>query len=254
MNQQKSSSGADLSRLRNTFEESGAADPMYAALSRKELAGNRWDAEAFFANGRAEIGDVMVYVDRLGESLRRGRALDFGCAIGRLTQALGAHFEEAVGVDIAQAMVEQARTHNRHGARVTYVHNTAPDLRVFPDHSFDFVYTNKVLQHIPPAQQLMYVGEFVRLLRPGGLAIFQMRNGPLVEPGSVRASLYNLNRVYFRYLSRRVRGRRPYGLQMHYVARAQVEQVVTEAGARMLDVVDLSKGKPNKSLRYCAAR
>ena len=41
---------------------------------------------------------------------------------------------------------------------------------------------------------------------------------------------------------------------MHYVARAQVEQVVREAGARVLDVVDLSKGKPNKSLRYCVAR
>jgi 2-polyprenyl-3-methyl-5-hydroxy-6-metoxy-1,4-benzoquinol methylase len=254
MNQQSPSSGADLSRLRNTFEESGKADPMYAALSRRELAGNRWDPEAFFANGRAEIGDVLAYVDRLGVALKRGRALDFGCAIGRLTQALGGHFEEAVGVDIAEAMVQQARTYNRHGAHVTYALNTAPDLRVFADHSFDFVYTNKVLQHIPPAQQLIYVGEFLRVLRPGGLAIFQMRNGPLVEPGSVRASLYNLNRVYFRYLTRRVRGRRPYGLQMHYVARAQVQQVVREAGARMLDVADLSKGKPNKSLRYCATR
>ena len=77
---------------------------MYAALSRKELAGKRWDADAFFANGRAEIADVMAYVAGLGVNLQRGRALDFGCAIGRLTQALGAQFDEAVGVDIAAVM------------------------------------------------------------------------------------------------------------------------------------------------------
>ncbi|MGH7459887.1 MAG: class I SAM-dependent methyltransferase [Longimicrobiales bacterium] len=259
MTERDTNSGAtagssELARVRGVFEESGQADPMYAALSRKGLAGMRWDAEAFFANGRTEVADVLAYVAGQGVNLQRGRALDFGCAIGRLTQALGAHFDQAVGVDIAAAMVEQARTHNQQGERVTYVHNTAPHLHVFADHSFDFVYSNKVLQHIPPTQQLAYVREFLRVLRPGGLAVFQMRNGPYIEPGSVRASLYTLNRIHFRWFTRRVRGRRPYGLQMHFVARAQVERVVSEAGGRILDVVDLSRGKPNKSLRYCVTR
>ena len=47
-----------------------------------------WDPDEFFAYGRAEIDDVLVRLADLG--LRRGnrRALDFGCGVGRLTQAL----------------------------------------------------------------------------------------------------------------------------------------------------------------------
>jgi hypothetical protein len=71
-----------LARVRRTFEESRSADPMYAALSRKALEGNRWDSDEFFANGRSEIDDVLAHVDRPGISLKRGHALDVGCATG----------------------------------------------------------------------------------------------------------------------------------------------------------------------------
>jgi 2-polyprenyl-3-methyl-5-hydroxy-6-metoxy-1,4-benzoquinol methylase len=182
----------------------------------------------------------------------RNRALDFGCAVGRLTQALADHFAHVVGVDIAQAMVDQARAYNRHGARVDYVLNTAPDLRVFGDASFDFVYCNKVLQHIRPRAQLGFIREFVRLLRPGGVAAFQMRNGPDVRPGSMREQLYLLNRVHLRRLFQRVRGRTPY--EMHYVARAQVEQALAEVGGRLLEVRDISQERPGRSLFYWVAR
>jgi hypothetical protein len=41
---------------------------------------------------------------------------------------------------------------------------------------------------------------------------------------------------------------------MHYVARALVEQEISRAGGRIVDVVDLSRGRPAKSLRYCVVR
>lgn len=242
----------DLETVRRTFEAFGRDDPLYAALTRAETRGNRWDPEAFFQTGRAQIAKVMAYVAGLGLDPPRGRALDFGCGAGRLTQGLAEHFEEAVGVDIAESMIETARSFNQHGERVRYEVNTAPDLRRFPDASFDFIYTNKVLQHIPPEYQERYVAEFVRLLTPRGLAVFQLRNGPRIRPGSLRAWLYTLNRRHFRRLAQRLRGRAPY--EMHYLARERVEEIVAAAGGRVLDVVDLSSRRPGKSLRFCVAR
>lgn len=239
-----------LDPVRRAFEEFGQHDPMYAALSRSGLEGNRWEPEAFFETGRREIRDVLSYAADLGLEPGNQRALDFGCAVGRLTQALAEHFQEAVGVDIATAMVERAREWNRHGSRVTYRVNATPDLRVLETGSFDFVYTNKVLQHIPPAAQEAYIREFVRVLRPGGVAVFQTRNGPPIRPGSFRSWLYTLNRRHIRRISQRLRGRPPY--EMHYLARSTIEAAVRDAGGRVVDVVDLSRGKPGKSLRYCA--
>jgi 2-polyprenyl-3-methyl-5-hydroxy-6-metoxy-1,4-benzoquinol methylase len=241
-----------LEPVRQVFEALGRHDPMWTALSRSECRGNKWDPEAFFAHGRAEIAAVMTRMEGLGMLPAPGRALDFGCAVGRLTQALAGHFEQVVGVDIAVAMIDAARTLNHHGARVSYVLNTTPDLRVFPDASFDFVYTNKVLQHIPPIVQAGYIAEFMRILRPGGIAVFQTRNGPDIGATGLRAWLYTLNRRHLRRLSQRLRGRAPY--EMHFIARNRVEQIVAEGGGRVVDVVDMSRRKTNLSLRYCAVK
>jgi 2-polyprenyl-3-methyl-5-hydroxy-6-metoxy-1,4-benzoquinol methylase len=252
MTENQQSRDSQLDPVRETFEEFGRADPMYAALTRSECRGGKWDAAEFFANGRAEIASVMAYMDGLGVPLARGRALDFGCGIGRLTQALAGHFQEVVGVDIASSMVEAARAHNQHGDRVRYLHNTRSDLHLLESSSFDFVYSNKVLQHIPPEAQSAYIKEFVRVLRPNGLAIFQTRNGPRIRPGTPRAWLYTLNRRYIRRLTQRVKGRAPY--EMHYIAQSTVEELVGEAGGRVVDIVDLSQGKPRRSLRYSVRR
>lgn len=241
-----------LRRVRGVFEELGRDDPMYAALSRNAYRGNRWEPEAFFETGRREIADAIEYVGSLGLQPQRHRALDFGCAVGRLTQALADHFEEVVGIDIAASMVERAREHNAHGARVVYLTNQAPDLSLLESATFDFVYSNKVLQHIRPANQLDYIREFVRVLRPGGVALFQTRNGSVVRPGTLRGVLYTLNRVHFRRLAQRIRRRPAY--EMHWVARADVEAAVAAAGGRVVDVVDLSRGRPGRSLRYCVTR
>lgn len=240
-----------LDHVRKVFEEWGRGDPMHAALTRKGYGEGGWEVEAFYQRGRQEIDAVLEYVKGLGLDPSPGRALDFGCGAGRLTQGLARHFREVDGVDISSSMVEAARAHDPHGDRVRYHINTADDLGLFDDGSFDFIYSNKVLQHIPPRHQSRYISEFVRVLRPGGLAVFQTRNGPRIEPGSVRAWLYRLRREHFRRFWQRVRRRPPY--EMHFLARSRVRELVEGAGGRLIDVVDISRGRPNRSLRYCVA-
>jgi len=163
-----------LADLRRDWDALGRIDPMWAVLTHPERRGGGWDPEAFFATGREEIAAVVRELDALGRPARRGRCLDFGCGVGRLTQALAEHFERCDGVDIAPSMLEAARRFNRHGDRVTYHLNDADDLSLFESASFDFVYSNIVLQHVGPQAAKAYVREFVRLLSPSGLALFQL--------------------------------------------------------------------------------
>jgi ubiquinone/menaquinone biosynthesis C-methylase UbiE len=223
---------------------------MHAVLTRRGLEGNRWDPDEFFAHGRREVEEVSAYLEELGLDVG-GRGLDFGCGVGRLTQAFAEHAREMVGVDIARSMVDAARTFDRHADRVRYVENTSPDLSICADASFDFVYSNITLQHVPPRFVRRYVTEFFRVVRPGGWVLFQMRSGPRVEPGTPRALLYRLNREHFRRFLQRLQGKPAY--EIHFLARSQVEETIEAAGGQLLDVVDVSGGR-GKAFRYCAVR
>lgn len=241
-----------LDEVRKVFEKSGRDDAMYAVLTSHRHRGNRWDPDEFFQLGRDEIAGVMEYVASHGWPLERGSALDFGCGVGRLTQALAERFDSVTGIDISHTMIEQARRHDRSDGRISWLVNTKPDLGLLGAARFDFVYSSITLQHIPPVPAAAYVAELVRVLRPGGIAIFQTRNGPRITPGTFGAWLYALRREHLRRLWQRIRGRIPY--EIHHLARAHVEEIVATAGGRMLDVADMSAGRPGRSLRYCATR
>ncbi|HEX9710770.1 MAG TPA: class I SAM-dependent methyltransferase [Candidatus Thermoplasmatota archaeon] len=242
-----------LKHVRETYEAWGRDDPFHAVLTRPEYLHGAGDPEAFFRTGREEIGRLMAYLGELGLAVERGRALDFGCGVGRLSQALAEPFDEVIGVDISAPMVAKAAELNRHGERVRYLVNTGDDLALLDDGSFDFAYSSITLQHIPPRYVRRYVAEFFRVLRPGGVAVFQMRSGPRHGPGSLGELLYTLNREHFRRFLQRLRGKPTY--EIHYLARSEVEEVVARSGGRMVDVVDVSgKGRTGRSFRYCAVR
>lgn len=241
-----------LKHVKEVFEEYGRTDPMYAVLTDHTRRGGKWDPADFFAHGREEISRVMRYLEDAKLAPAFGHALDFGCGVGRLSQALSTHFAKVTGVDISSTMVAAAEQHNTAGERVTYVMNDVPNLKQFASGSFDFVYSNITLQHVPPEPALSYMGEFVRLLSPDGLALFQVRIGAGVAPGTLSAWWYRVRREHLRRLWQRVRGRIPY--EMHFVSRQQVEAAVKAHGGRIVDVVDMSREQNGKSLRFAVRR
>ncbi|MCU1497356.1 MAG: hypothetical protein JWM47_1309 [Acidimicrobiales bacterium] len=164
----------DLATQHRVWEDWARADPLWAILSEPEHKGGTWDLEAFFARGRLHVDLVLDELAQRGLEVRTGRALDFGCGVGRLTQALGAVFDRTDGVDISETMVSLAGDHNRLGDRCQYHVNRAADLALFPDATFDFVFSMIVLQHVAPATATDYIAEFGRVLAPGGIAVFDM--------------------------------------------------------------------------------
>jgi SAM-dependent methyltransferase len=163
-----------LQELQKNWDEFGRTDPFWAILSAPDKRGQRWDVAEFFHTGQTEIARVLDEMKALALPARRRTALDFGCGVGRLTQALADYFDECWGVDIAPSMIRVARQHNHHGRRCRYAVNAADNLSLFPDQHFDLIYSNLVLQHMAPPYSRRYIEEFVRVLAPGGAAVFQI--------------------------------------------------------------------------------
>jgi SAM-dependent methyltransferase len=162
-----------LDRHRRDWEDLAEIDPLWAILASPETRGGRWDVDAFFASGEAEIAEVLRSAETLGYPRRRERALDFGCGVGRLTRALSESFDDAVGLDISVEMIRLARELND-GRPCRFEVNDRGDLGGLEPASFDFVYSSLVLQHMPSTEVIRsYIGEFLRVVRPDGLIVFQ---------------------------------------------------------------------------------
>lgn len=265
----------ELKELQKHWNQFGKRDPLWAIITRDDKKGNKWNPDEFFETGKQEIKDVMQYVEKLGLLQQRGRALDFGCGVGRLTQALANYFEEVVGIDIAPSMVKIANRYNRFGARCMYYVNCVDNLRLFSDQEFDFIYTNIVLQHMKPYYAKSYIKEFLRVLKSQGVLIFQLPSRNLVTPRCVEASNESVCSPPPVVESRGVKGaikqhvpewlwrwyvdlkypvRKP-NMEMHGVERAEVETFLRDNGARVIDVVqDGSAGKKWEGFRYCVTK
>jgi SAM-dependent methyltransferase len=169
----------NLSEVQQYWDRQAHTDPMWAILTDPAKAGGRWDAEEFFATGTREVGVLMEQATAWGKPVARRSALDFGCGIGRLSQALADHFDQVYGVDISPKMIELARENNRRGARVEYLCNPANDLSRFTDGSIDMILSWITLQHVRPRYARRYIQEFLRVLAPGGLLLFQYPSKPI---------------------------------------------------------------------------
>jgi ubiquinone/menaquinone biosynthesis C-methylase UbiE len=164
-----------LARHERDWQELGELDPLWAVLGANAVRRGAWDVADFMAKGEREAGRALADMGRLGIPEARARALDFGCGVGRVARHLAAHFDEVVGVDISTTMLEHAERLNGDVGNLHFVHNDRADLRALDPARFDLVYCRLVLQHMPGvAVAVGYVGEFVRVLAPGGLAFFEV--------------------------------------------------------------------------------
>lgn len=232
-----------LHRTKKHWDEFARSDPFWAVLTDDEKKGNRWEVDEFFATGVRTVDAELLGVRSHCPDLRHGAALDFGCGVGRLTQALARHFDRVTGVDISEEMLIHARRLNRHGERVTYLHNTAEDLRQLADNQFDFVYSIITLQHMEPRYARRYISEFVRVAAPRGVILFQIPSVRL-HPKYTRRPFTLWPDTLLKRLYRDLRkalARDPV-MEMHAIRRADVESLLHASGADLV-----------KSYRYDAA-
>jgi SAM-dependent methyltransferase len=114
------------------------------------------------------------------------------------------------------------------------------------------VYSSITLQHVPPPANLRYVGEFLRILRPGGVAVFQVPNGRVVGAGAMAQLLYRIRRQYLRRAWKLLRGKPPY--EMHHIPRPVIEQTITHGHARLVAALPFGGRKTDANFRYFAIK
>jgi SAM-dependent methyltransferase len=166
------------------WEEIAKQDPMWAILSYQEGKYGRWTKQRFLATGAERVDEFLRHGSRFARPARRQAALDFGCGVGRLTRALATRFDQAMGIDISETMVRNAVELNSDVGNAVFRCNRRDDLAMFGDEEFDLVASDIVLQHLPNRETVEgYLSEFLRVLRPQGLLVFQL---PTSLPLSVR--------------------------------------------------------------------
>ena len=135
---------------------------------------------AFFARVLDEghtLPAIVASKPLLSDGLRlRGaeRVLDVGCGMGADVFDLAARVGSAghvTGVDLSASLIAEARRRAEgRNLPVTFEVGDAQALR-FADGTFDAVRTERMLMHVPDADQAF--AEMVRVLRPGGrMAVF----------------------------------------------------------------------------------
>jgi len=159
----------------SVWDELADLDPLWAVLSDPRRKRGRWTWEEFFTTGEEHVSWVLEEARAIGRPVERGRALDFGCGVGRLTAALADRFTEVVGVDISRGMVELAKSSHAHLANMFWIVNSRSGLSGIPDGSFDLVISDRVLQHHQTVDDIVLsLTEMLRVTGEDGLLCFQV--------------------------------------------------------------------------------
>lgn len=244
----------DLKELQKNWDEFGRIDPLWAILTLPDKKDNKWDINEFFQSGQKEIDDIMHYTQSIGISFPRRRALDFGCGVGRLTQALCNYFDEVCGVDIAPSMIDLSKKLNRYEGRCSYFLNERDDLKIFEDNKFDFIYTNITLQHMKPVYSKKYIQEFLRILSPNGVLIFQLPS-QLYNVNLIQKIVYKLRPFLYNFkLYRQLRyGNRPL-MEMYGIKKEEVVSFLEQCGGKLIDIQLDENLAEWESYRYCVVK
>jgi SAM-dependent methyltransferase len=239
---------ASLKQLAQRWEALAQADALWAICADPARRNDGWNTQEFFAAGEREITIVLEHLRSLEVPVNKDwPVLDFGCGTGRLTRALATRFTECWGVDISPSMIEKARALNSDQPHCKFVLNNQPNLLLFENAKFGFVYSSLVLQHIDPKFVPGYLKELARALRPRGVLVFQ-----LADRFNATAFHKLRLRIAVRRRWRELRDATKATILMHCVPEKRVREILSDCDVAIKDVRITNSTDPafNGNLQY----
>ncbi len=167
---------SDAEAMRSDWNQRAREDAnYYVAFGRR----NQSDDE-FLASASDEVRLFETELKRRPVDFwKSAEALEIGCGPGRLLRPLSRHFGRLHGVDISDEMLRRARERLDDFPNVTLHHAADSTLSQFADETIDFIFSYAVFQHIPDREVVLgYLRDSIRILRPGGLFVFQINGLP----------------------------------------------------------------------------
>jgi 2-polyprenyl-3-methyl-5-hydroxy-6-metoxy-1,4-benzoquinol methylase len=160
------------------WDEWGRRDPYYGVITHPKFRRAAMTDEAkreFFGSSEPHAQYVLGMIRRhIDPEFSPRKILDFGCGVGRLLVAFATMAEDVVGVDVSQAMLDEARRNcDERQLRNVRLVQTDDYLSTLPE-TFDLIHSFIVFQHIPVARGRLILANLLRRLRPGGVATIQL--------------------------------------------------------------------------------
>jgi len=206
---------------------------------------------SFYEHGVATLSKMLPKAQALGllkeDWIKGATALDFGCGLGRMSNALAsAGFKKVKCLDQAQTFLDagkesltklagQGVVPTDVASKVDFV-KSAPDLLcVQPLASIDFVHSVITLQHMKPMLQVSYIEQLCDVLRSGGAGYFQIPTFIYNTPKDTHCSLSSESNT----------------MMMHYTPKEEVERHLSSRGCKVLSATDYDMiGTVGKSMLF----
>jgi SAM-dependent methyltransferase len=160
-------------RTDREWQKFGEKDPYYGVISCDKFRSGQMDDSAkddFFASGKAHIDYVIGTVRKtLAPDFAPRRALDFGCGVGRCLFPMAEMCDSAVGIDVSDAMLQEARAEADKRKIDNIELLQSDDSLGNVSGAFDLVHSYIVFQHIPPERGMKTIESLARLLSENGV-------------------------------------------------------------------------------------
>jgi SAM-dependent methyltransferase len=214
-----------IERVSETWTRLGEDRPYWSVLANpaylpENVAGRE---QTFYNSGRYDLEILLATIRRVGRELTQFPvAFEFGCGLGRVTSHLCRCFSRVIACDISPSHLALARTAlaKRGLTNVEFRRATATDFGI--SEPFDLWFNRIVLQHNPPPLIAAIISRALALLRPGGLAIFQ-----------VPVYLTGYRFCVEEYLRRPINTA---SFEMHALPQSAIFRIAGEQGCRLLEV------------------
>lgn len=216
-------SSAILAHIEKEWRQLGMDKPHWSVLSSalfapENIQGSEGD---FFKTGADDVAWLITTLARNGIAHNTLlRVFEYGCGLGRVTVHLAQYFDQVSACDISSSHLALTKKY----VEMADIKNVRLELAEINDlgmkEGFDLWYSKIVLQHNPPPIIALILRRALRLLAPGGVAVFQ-----------VPTYAYDYSFKIKDYLKQI-----PSGIEMHVLPQTKIFQIIREQGCEVLEV------------------
>lgn len=213
--------------IQRNWKRLGASEPHWSVITADEFKSSQIQGTrtAFYESGRGDAQRLSRTLERNGVDIASLKTcLDYGCGVGRVSRWLAESFAEVYACDISSEHLALARESLAEaGIRnvQTILLRRILDVTELP--GVDLVHSIIVLQHNPPPVMAFLLAHLLRILKPGGVAYFQV---PTYRAGYAFSS-----RDYLALADAQ-------DMEMHVLPQPLVFAIVAGEGCRVLEVLE----------------
>ena len=157
------------------WEKFGKYDPYYGVMTCDKFRKENLTEEhlnEFFQSGRDHVEYILETIrESISPGFSPSRALDFGCGVGRCVIPLAGVCPVVAGVDVSDAIMEEARINcARQSLTNVEFYKSDDDLSSVPG-KYDLIHSTFTIQHIPRERGEKIFKRLVELLSDDGVGV-----------------------------------------------------------------------------------